>query len=265
MNKFWIDTHCHVNYMENQGEVLQRASKNNVKKIVCVSTDLVDTDKILKVVELGPENGVDVYRSIGMHPLHCDKYTIDEINEYLNNCNLDKVVAVGETGLDDFRSEFTQIQIDSFECHIDFAIKKNLPIVMHTRSGSNSKVEQEAIRILKQYDVSGIAHCFNGSPEFAQFLIEKGWYISFSGIITYRNTNVLKTIASSVPIDQILVETDAPFLPPEGQRGKQNEPANVVHVGREIAKIRSAAGKVILTEEEIMSITSENAMRVFGI
>lgn len=258
MSKFWTDTHCHVNYMENQDEILQRSADSKVTKIICISTDIDENHKIDRVLELAEKNAIDARKSIGIHPLSCDKYSTEEINKYLNTSSLNKVVAVGETGLDDFRTELTSAQISSFETHIEFAIKKALPVVMHLRMGTESKVEKEARRIIEKYRPKGIAHCFNGSPELAEFLIRMGWYISFSGMITYKKMDLLKSIAASIPIDRILIETDAPFLPPQHLRGTKNEPANVVYVGQELAKIRN------ISEEECMRITSENAEKIFG-
>jgi TatD DNase family protein len=256
----WTDTHCHVNYLEDQEKVLQRSYDANVRTIVCISTKREETQKIKTVVSLGRKLGLDAYRSIGIHPLYCADLSIDEISEYLYGSDLEDVVAVGETGLDDFRSELNKEQIESFKIHLQFAVEKKLAVVMHTRSGIDSKVEETAKSILKEYRGSiGIAHCFNGSPEFADFLISLGWYISFSGVITYKKNEVLKSIAKSMPIDRILIETDSPFLPPQLLRGTQNEPANVVHVGQEIACLRC------ISEEECMRITSENACRIFRI
>lgn len=257
--KTWTDTHCHVNYMEDQDLVLKRAYDADVRRIICISTKPEETDRIKQVVSLAKENGVDAYRSVGIHPLYCTDFTIDAINNYLYTSSLEDVVAVGETGLDDYRSELDKRQIESFEKHIEFGIEKNLPIVMHSRSGSESKVEEMTKSILRRYkEASGIAHCFNGSPELAEFLLEIGWYISFSAVITYKNTEVLKQIAKKTPMDRILIETDSPFLPPQSLRGKKNEPANVVYVGRQIADIKG------ISEEECMLMTSQNAAKVFN-
>ena len=254
----WTDTHCHVNYLEDQEKILKNSYDANVKRIICISTKPEETERIKTVLSLGKKIGLEAYRSIGIHPLYCADLSMNEINEYLYHSELEDVVAVGETGLDDFRSELNEEQIGSFKAHLQFAIEKNLPIVMHTRSGNDSKVEQTAKSILEEHRGSiGIAHCFNGSPEFADFLIDFGWYISFSGIITYKKTEILRSVAKSIPIDRILIETDSPFLPPQSLRGTQNEPANVIQVGQEIARLRC------ISEEECMRVTSENACRVF--
>jgi TatD DNase family protein len=257
---FWFDTHCHPHYsplIEDIEAILHRAAEANVLGMVCVSTNFSDSEAIIPIMHL--QSPIKVFRSIGVHPLSATKYTLSELVQGLESSNMDGVVAIGETGLDDFRDPLTLDQIPAFEAHIRFAEAHNLPIIMHSRGGENSVVEKEAKALIRDSSVKGIAHCFGGSEEFCEFLLEKGWYISFSGNITYKKSEELREIARKVPLNRILVETDAPFLPPQGQRGKPNEPAYVTHVGRTLAEIR------VMDVEELMSITMENAKCIFNL
>lgn len=258
--KHWFDTHCHPHYpplIDEIEEVLHRAANANVMNIVCVSTNFSDNDSIFKVMKTA--SPVKVFRSIGVHPLNAKNYTLEEIIAGLETADLDRVVAIGETGLDDYRDPLDPSQIPAFEAHIRFAEKHNLPIIMHNRGDQDSVAEKEAEALIRNSSARGIAHCFGGSEKFCEFLLDQGWYISFSGNITYKKANELREIARKVPLNRILIETDAPFLPPQSQRGKPNEPAYVVHVGEALALIRNT------TIEEVMNATAKNAQDIFNL
>jgi TatD DNase family protein len=253
---FWVDTHCHIHYeplVSEIDEVIGRANSANIGIMVCVSTDFPDMDKIAHIMHKG-----HIFRSVGLHPLSTHNYSHSDIVANLANADTEGVVAVGETGLDDYREPLHPSQIPAFEAHLDFARTRNLPIIMHARGGQNSQVEIEARVLISASEVKGVAHCFGGSWEFANFLLDQGWYISFAGNITYNKTEELQQIARNIPLDKILIETDSPFLPPKKYRGKTNEPAYVVEVGKFIAGLRG------ISPDMVMHASTKNAYTLFG-
>lgn len=252
----WVDSHCHLHYdplCNSLEDVIKRAYNANVSLMLCVSTDMDDHKLINPITSPGR-----IFQSIGVHPLSAHKYTKSEIEAYLKNVQAKMVVAIGETGLDDFRSPLTQDQIESFEIHMAHAVEQNLPVIMHSRSGKESdRVEKEALELIRSTGAVGVAHCFGGSAKFCDALLELGWYISFAGNITYSRNSYLQDIARNVPIERILIETDAPFLAPEPFRGKTNEPGNVVYVGHKIAELHN------LSPDEVMTQTNQNFHQLF--
>ena len=251
---YWFDTHCHPHYsplFEDIDSVLTRATEAQVLCIICVSTDFPDREKILKLIKKNTQ--VQLFRSIGIHPLTVKKYSLSEISTGLESDDLDAVVSVGETGLDNYRDPLDTHQIDAFQAHLRFGERKSLPIIMHARG----TVEQEAMGLIRDSTAVGVAHCFGGSWQFAEFLLSHGWYISFSGNITYKKSDELRQILLNTPVDRILIETDAPFLPPQLYRGHPNEPAYVSQVGDFISKLLK------IDRLEFMRISTANAARFF--
>ena len=247
----FVDTHCHLHYSpENLDASIANAKQAGVAYMVCVSTNMDDDAKMDHIIT---HDGI--YKSIGVHPLSVDKYRMDQIESYLRQAGSHKLVAVGETGLDNFRNPLTPAQVPAFEVHLKIAEERNLPIIMHTRGD----VEEVAMEVLRQTRATGIAHCFGGSMRFAEFLIAHGWYISFAGNLTYKKSADLHEVAMNIPLESILIETDAPFLSPEPLRGKQNEPANVVYVAKKLAELRKTS------LEEVMEYTTRNAMKIFDL
>jgi len=253
----FADSHCHMHYQPLGGNVemyLARAAEVGVKYMLCVSTSPRDREAINVLTR---HEGV--YQSIGVHPLSAKEYSIEQIEAYLRDSNLEKLVAIGETGLDDFRDKLDEFQVGAFELHLIRARELGLPIIMHTRCGADSVVEAEAKSLLGRYkDVRGVAHCFGGSMEFAEFLLDIGWYISFAGNLTYKKSSNLHEVAKMIPLNRILIETDAPFLSPEGLRGQTNEPANVVQVARKLAELKG------LDLERVAAETTENFISLFS-
>ena len=249
-----VDSHCHLNFPELQSNMEQiRASMhdNQVGHALCISVTLKDFPQVLALAETYP----NFYASVGVHPDYEDEppFTVDDL---VNLANHPKVIAIGETGLDYFRlTGDLEWQRERFRTHIRAAIKSQKPLVIHTRSAA-----EDTLRIMREENaqlVGGVLHCFTESLDVALEAIDLGFYISFSGIVTFKNAVMLKEVASQLPLDRILVETDSPYLAPIPYRGKINQPAYVKHVAEELSRIRN------VPLAEIMEATTANFFRLF--
>lgn len=250
-----VDSHCHLNFPELQSNMEQiRASMhdNQVGHALCISVTLKDFPQVLALAETYP----NFYASVGVHPDYEDEppFTVDDL---VNLANHPKVIAIGETGLDYFRlTGDLEWQRERFRTHIRAAIKSQKPLVIHTRSAAD-----DTLRIMREENaqlVGGVLHCFTESLEVALEAIDLGFYISFSGIVTFKNAVMLKEVASQLPLDKILVETDSPYLAPIPYRGKINQPAYVKYVAEEISRIRN------IPLADIMEATTANFFRLFN-
>jgi len=250
----YIDSHCHINFPElNQkiDQVLSNMKDNEISHALCVSVTL---DKINEILGLTKKYS-NVYASVGVHPDYEDiqEPDIDTLFNYSKN---EKVVAIGETGLDYFRlTGDLSWQRDRFRTHIRAAIKSNLPLIIHTRNA-----QDDTIKIMKEENAksaTGVMHCFTESYEMAKKAIDLGFYISFSGIITFKNAESLRDTVKKIPIENILIETDSPYLAPVPNRGKLNEPANVIYVAEKIAELKG------ISIEEVAEITTNNFFKLF--
>lgn len=250
-----VDSHCHLNFPELQSNMEQiRASMhdNQVGHALCISVTLKDFPQVLALAETYP----NFYASVGVHPDYEDEppFTVDDL---VNLANHPKVIAIGETGLDYFRlTGDLEWQRERFRTHIRAAIESQMPLVIHTRSAA-----EDTLRIMREENtqlVGGVLHCFTESLEVALEAIDLGFYISFSGIVTFKNAVMLKEVASQLPLDRILVETDSPYLAPIPYRGKINQPAYVKHVAEELSRIRN------VPLSDIMEATTANFFRLFN-
>jgi len=250
-----VDSHCHLNFPELQSNMEQiRASMhdNQVGHALCISVTLKDFPQVLTLAETYP----NFFASVGVHPDYEDEppFTVDDL---VNLANHPKVIAIGETGLDYFRlTGDLKWQRERFRAHIRAAIKSQKPLVIHTRSAA-----EDTLRIMREENaqlVGGVLHCFTESLDVALEAIDLGFYISFSGIVTFKNAVMLKEVASQLPLDRILVETDSPYLAPIPYRGKINQPAYVKHVAEELSRIRN------ISLAEIMEATTANFFRLFN-
>lgn len=250
-----VDSHCHLNFPELQSNMEQiRASMhdNQVGHALCISVTLKDFPQVLTLAETYP----NFFASVGVHPDYEDEppFTVDDL---VNLANHPKVIAIGETGLDYFRlTGDLEWQRERFRTHIRAAIKSQKPLVVHTRSAA-----EDTLRIMREENaqlVGGVLHCFTESLDVALEAIDLGFYISFSGIVTFKNAVMLKEVASQLPLDRILVETDSPYLAPIPYRGKINQPAYVKHVAEELSRIRN------ISLAEIMEVTTANFFRLFN-
>ena len=266
---FFVDSHCHLNFSKfaNLGfseryddystdAVISRAREAQVKYMLTIGTEFSDLDE-LKSISDAHES---VFRTVGIHPDnahdHLQKYSLDDISNKISEQQQadQKVVGVGEIGLDyHSNTEFTKDQQQVFETQIETAVNCNLPVSIHSRDA-----EDDTIAILRQHPkVRGVIHCFSGSREFARQSLDLGFFISFSGIVTFKKSTELQEIAKFVPLNRLLIETDAPFLAPTPFRGKINEPAYVVNTAEKIAQLLG------LPLERIAQQTSENFFKLF--
>jgi TatD DNase family protein len=250
-----IDSHCHLNdseFNKDKDQVLQRAKEMGVDRIVCVGYDLASS---LDAAALTQKYS-NVYAVIGVHP-HDARLVKEQTYTILKRtAQSPGVVAIGETGLDYFRNLSPHdAQQESFRRHIRLAREVGLPIVVHDRDAHG-----EVLRILREEkaaEVGGVIHCFSGNWEMAQECIDMGFYISLAGPVTYVNAKRPQEIAIRVPLERLLVETDAPYLTPEPLRGRRNEPGYVRYVAEKIAELRG------ITLEELATATSANVERIF--
>jgi len=254
---YLIDSHCHLDRLElskydgDLGKALAKAKDNRVGHMLCVSIDLEAYPAMLEKVRDFPEVSV----SVGVHPNETDgrEPTVEELVELAND---EKVVAIGETGLDYFRSEGDlDWQRDRFRVHIEASKQTGKPLIIHTRDA-----REDTIDLMKQEhaeQAGGVMHCFAEDWETARQSLDLGFYISFSGIVTFKNAKELQEVAKKVPLDRILVETDSPYLAPVPNRGKPNEPAYVLYVAEKIAELRG------LSLDEVAMLTTENYQRLF--
>jgi len=251
----YIDSHCHINFPELHekiDEILINMRNNKISHALCVSVTL---DKIDEILDLTKKYS-NIYASIGVHPDYEDveEPNIDTLFNFSKN---KKIVAIGETGLDYFRlkGDLTWQQ-DRFRTHIHAAIKSNLPLIIHTRNA-----QDDTINIMKEEgkkSVTGVMHCFTESYEMAKQAIDLGFYISFSGIITFKNAESLRDTVKKIPIENILIETDSPYLAPVPKRGKMNEPSNVIYVAEKIAELKN------ISVEKVAEITTNNFFSLFN-
>ena len=250
----FIDSHCHINFpelVENIDEILINMHQNDVSHALCVGVNLEDFHQIKQLAEQYQQ----IYASVGVHP-DCEVETEPTQELLVQMAQHSKVIALGETGLDYFRLKGDlEWQRERFRTHIRAAKTCNKPLIIHTREAA-----QDTLRIMAEEganQVGGVMHCFTETLEVAQAAIEMNFYISFSGIVTFKKATLIKEVAQHIPLNRILIETDSPYLAPVPFRGKQNQPAYVKHVAEEIAKLRE------ISLEDIGRATSENFERLF--
>jgi len=232
-------------------DVLQRMRDNDVGVAVCIGVNLEDFPNVLALAE----EHVQLYATVGVHPEYTD---VDEPDEakLVALAQHSKVIAIGETGLDYYwQKDQPEWQRERFRTHIRAARRCSKPLVVHTRDSA-----ADTLRVLKEEGadaVGGVMHCFTESWDIARLALDLGFYLSFSGIVTFKNATIVKDVAQKCPLDRILVETDSPYLAPVPYRGKPNEPAYVRHVAEEIAKLRS------ISIESVHQATTDNFYTLF--
>ena len=250
----FIDSHCHLDFPElaqNLPDLLANMASNQVTHALCVAVDLPDFPRVLALADQYPH----LFASVGVHPDYQDtpEPTVEMLVTLADH---PRVVAIGETGLDYFRLKGDlEWQRERFRVHIRAARAASKPLIIHTREAA-----EDTIKIMQEEgaeDVGGVMHCFTESWEVAEKAMELGFYISFSGIVTFKNALSIREVAKKIPLDRILIETDSPYLAPVPFRGKQNQPALVKHVAEEIARIRDDS------VENIGTITSRNFFKLF--
>jgi len=249
-----VDSHCHINFPDlasNLDAVMQSMATNNVTHALCVSVNLREFPQVLAVAEAHD----NIYASVGVHPDYEDEDPVS-VEQLVRLAAHPRVIAIGETGLDYFRlTGDLEWQRERFRTHIRAAILAGKPLIIHTREAA-----QDTIRIMQEEgarQIGGVMHCFTESLEVAEQAIALGFYISFSGIVTFKNATNLKQVAQHIPLECMLVETDSPYLAPVPFRGKTNQPAYVKYVAEEIAKLRG------ITLEEVAQATTHNFFQLF--
>lgn len=250
----FVDSHCHLDFPElaaQTEEVLARMAANGVTHALCVGVDLPDFPRVKTLAETHP----NLFASVGVHPDYTDTPE-PSVAELVALANHPRVVAIGETGLDYFRLKGDlEWQRERFRTHIRAAREAGKPLIIHSREAA-----ADTLRLLREEkadEVGGVMHCFTESWEVAEAAMELGFYISFSGIVTFKNAEALREVARRVPLERMLIETDSPYLAPVPLRGKTNEPAYVRHVAEEIARVKA------IDVAEVGRVTSGNFFKLF--
>lgn len=254
----FIDSHCHINFPElaaKMPDILERMAANRVSHALCVSVDLPDFPQVLALAEQHP----NIFASVGVHPDYEDtpEPTVETLVSLSRHS---KVVAIGETGLDYFRLQGDlEWQRMRFRTHIRASRETGKPLIIHTRNAA-----EDTIRIMQEEGagtgaggVAGVMHCFTESLDVAEAAMGMGFYISFSGIVTFKSAKELQTVARAVPLERMLIETDSPYLAPVPFRGKMNEPGYVPHVAHFLASLKG------VSVEDIARHTTDNFFNLF--
>lgn len=250
-----IDTHSHINMIESLSldEIIKNAFDNGIDKIIVPSAYPADMENIMDLI-----NKYDnVYGMLGIHPSEVKSWDDSFIEKIKNYAKNSKIVAIGEIGLDYYWDKsFNDLQKEVFIKQIKLANELNLPIDIHDR-----EAHKDTYDIIQEHNNGSkvIMHCFSGSVEFARECVKAGFYLGIGGVVTFKNAVKMKEVAKDVPLEKILLETDAPYLTPVPFRGKENQPAYVKYIAEEIASLRG------ISVEEVAQITTENAKTVFNI
>lgn len=252
--KQMIDTHSHINfedYKENFEQVLKDIKENEVQKVIIPGVEPSTFDEIITYCDKYEM----IYGAIGIHPSEFQTYNSTIEKEIYNLIEHKKIVAIGEIGLDyHYGSDTKEEQKEIFNKQLKIAEKVQLPVIIHDR-----EAHEDAFNIIQNYKLKDVIfHCFSGNIDFAKKCVEKGYYIAIGGVVTFKNAKELKEVAANIPLENLLLETDAPYLAPVPFRGKTNSPAYLKYVAEEIAKLKQ------IDVEDVKVKTTENAKRIFG-
>jgi len=253
-----VDAHAHLDDEKFEGDleaVLERARQAGVGRIVTAGSDIASSEAC---VRLASEYRGFVYAAVGLHPHDARLFDESAGARLRELAGADGVAAVGETGLDyHYENSPRETQRRVFAFHIELALEAGLPVVVHCREAF-----AECLEIVRGYEgagLRGVAHCFSGSAEDAHAFLEMGFLISFGGVVTYRNAERVRRVAAGIPLDRTLVETDSPYLAPQGKRGQRNEPAFVTEVAARLAELHG------VSMDAVASATTRNAQELYGI
>ncbi|HZV53799.1 MAG TPA: TatD family hydrolase [Rhodocyclaceae bacterium] len=254
-----VDSHCHLDFPELAAklpQLLDRMAEAGVGAALCAGVTL---ERFPAVIEIARRHQ-NIYAAVGVHPDTQEGAEAD-VDTLIRLADDPRVIAIGETGLDYYRLEGSNVEWEwqrrRFRVHIEAARRTGKPLIIHTRSA-----KADTLRILDEEGagvVGGVFHCFTEDRETALRAVEMGFYVSFSGIVTFKNAASLKEVAAELPLDRLLVETDAPYLAPMPHRGKTNEPAFVRHVAEEVARLRG------MSFEALAQVTTANFCRLFRV
>ncbi len=247
-----VDTHCHLDFPEfnpDRDNVIEQAAARGVGIIVNIGSSLEGSRASVALAK----QYANIYATVGIHPHEADHYRQTDKDELRVLAKEEKVVAIGEIGLDYFKNySKPEHQRNLFISLLGLAQETNLPVVLHSR-----QADEDLITIIKTHlPLKAVVHCFSGDEKFMYTCLELGFFISFTCNITYKKASMLREVVKKIPLERLMLETDAPYLPPEGLRGRRNEPGNVFLLAEEIAKIKG------LSKEEITQVTTNNA-RIF--
>jgi TatD DNase family protein len=253
----FIDSHAHLDmeqFDSDRDEVIQRALSAEVRQVVTVGIDVNSSCKAVSLAETYPS----VFAAVGIHPHNADAADEKDLKRIESISGGEKVVAIGEIGLDFYRhySSYHK-QMEYFRQQLDIARRCNLPVVVHAR-----EAYQEVLEVLssfENYSLTGVIHCFSGTVDLAQAFIRLGYVISISGAVTFSKASLLHEVVAEISLDNMLLETDSPFLSPVPYRGRRNEPARVIHTAQMVSDIRG------IGLEDVAAQTSENTRRLFGL
>ena len=251
-----FDTHAHMDdhaFDADREELLQSYPEQGIRLLMNPGCSLQSSRNAVALAEKFDY----IYAAVGSHPDVADEVSEEVIDEYRKLCKLHpKVKAIGEIGLDYHYEDIPrEIQLKAFRLQMELARELDLPVIVHER-----EAHEDGMSIVREFpDVKGVFHCYSGSAEMARQLVNLGWYIGFTGVLTFKNARKAIEVASSIPLDQIVIETDCPYMSPEPFRGKRNDPGKIYRMAEKLAEIRG------LSVEEIQAITTENGKRLYRI
>jgi TatD DNase family protein len=252
-----IDSHAHLDMEEfnpDRDRVIDAALSSDIRRIITIGIDVESSIAGIKLAQAYPP----VFATVGIHPHNADNVTKEDLAQISLLLDSEKVIGVGEIGLDFYRNRSSrQNQINLFKQQLEIAMSLNLPVVMHARESHADILK--TLSSFKENSLTGVIHCFSGDYNLAKTYIEKGYYISIPGTVTYKNANQIRDVVSRVPLHRILLETDSPFLAPVPYRGKRNEPSYLVNTALEVAKIRGISFEAVSTQ------TTENVCKLFNL
>ena len=250
-----FDTHAHLNdpaFDPDREELMAGLAAKGIGYVMNAGCSLESSRDIIQMAEKYPW----LYGSVGSHPDSADEVNEEVIEAYRQMATHEKVKAIGEIGLDYYYEDIPrEIQKNAFRMQMALANELDMPVIIHER-----EAHDDGMRIVKEFPkVKGVFHCYSGSAEMARQLVELGWYIGFTGVLTFKNARKAVEVAASIPLERIVLETDCPYMAPEPFRGKRNDPGKLYRMAEKLAQIRN------MTVEEIQEITTENGKRLYRI
>jgi TatD DNase family protein len=252
-----VDSHCHLDFpglVEERARVIERAHAAGVGVMQTIGTRLSTFDAVLEIVEADP----GIFCSVGVHPHQADEEGIDDPAPLLARARHPKVIGIGESGLDyHYDNSSRSGQERSFRAHIEAARESGLPLIVHTRDADRDTIDLLRAA-MAEAPFAGVIHCYSSSPELGFAAVEMGLYLGLGGILTFRRSDELRATVQALPLDRLILETDAPYLAPQPFRGKRNEPAYVAHVAATLAEVKA------VPLGEIARATTDNFFRLFA-
>lgn len=248
----FTDTHCHIfsEYYEDINEILENAKNVGITRVINNGCDPKSNKEVIELIEKYP----NMYGAIGIHPEYVEDYTKKDLDFIESNINNSKIVAIGEIGLDyHYTKENKEKQIELFEYQLKLAEKYHIPVIIHSREAT-----EDTINCLKKYNITGVIHSFSGSLETARIYIKMRFLLGINGVITFKNSK-LKEVIKEIDLENIIFETDSPYLTPEPYRGTKNEPSRVINIVEFVCELKEIA------KSQASIITNQNIKRIFDI